>query len=62
MLESRNVDHVKTNCSWDMFSCKNSGGLSVWWVLQKYFNYVPMLESRNMDHMKGNCSGDILLW
>jgi len=27
MLELRIVDHVKSNCSWDMFSWKNSGGL-----------------------------------
>jgi len=27
MLESRNVDHVKSNCWWDMFLWKNSGGL-----------------------------------
>jgi len=24
MLESRNVDDVKSNCSWDMFLWKNS--------------------------------------
>jgi len=29
---------------------------TVSWVLQKYFNFVPMLESRNVDHMKSNCS------
>jgi len=27
MLESRNVDHMKGNCSWDRFLWKNSGGL-----------------------------------
>jgi len=27
MLESRNVDHVQSNCSWDMLLWKNSGGL-----------------------------------
>jgi len=27
MLESRNVDHVKSNCSWDMFLWKNSSSL-----------------------------------
>jgi len=27
MLESRKVDHVKTNCSWDMFLWKKSSGL-----------------------------------
>jgi len=27
MLESQNVDHVKGNCSWDMFLWKNSGRL-----------------------------------
>ena len=26
-LESRNMDRVKTNCSWDMVLWKNSGGL-----------------------------------
>ena len=29
---------------------------TVSWVLQKYFNFVPLLESRNVDHMKSNCS------
>jgi len=27
MLESRNVDHVKSNFSWDMFFWKTSGEL-----------------------------------
>jgi len=27
MIESRNVDHVKSDCSWDTFLWKNSGGL-----------------------------------
>jgi len=27
MLESRDVDHMKGNWSWDMFLWKNSGGL-----------------------------------
>jgi len=27
MLESRNVDHMKGNCSWDTILWKNSGGL-----------------------------------
>ena len=31
-------------------------GYTVSWVLQKYFNFVPMLESRNVDHMTSNCS------
>jgi len=29
MLESRNVDHVKSNCSWDKFFWKNSSGLHI---------------------------------
>jgi len=27
MLESRNVDHMKGNCLWEMFLWKNSSGL-----------------------------------
>jgi len=27
MLESPNVDHMKSNCSWVMFLWRNSGGL-----------------------------------
>jgi len=26
MLESQKVDYLKSNCSWDMFLWKNSGG------------------------------------
>jgi len=45
MLESQNVDHMKSNCS-DIT------------VSQNYFNFVPMLESRNMDPLKINFSCD----
>jgi len=27
MLESRNMDHMKSSCSWNMFLWKTSGGL-----------------------------------
>ena len=37
MLESRNVDHVKSNCSWDMFLWKNSGGLHTFMSFSKKF-------------------------
>ena len=37
MLESRNVDHVKSNCSWDMFLWKNSGGLHTFMSFSKIF-------------------------
>jgi len=52
MLESRNVDHVKNNCSWALILWKILAEFTVSWVFQKYFNFVPMLESRNVDHMK----------
>jgi len=52
MLESRNVDHIKSDCS----------DITVSSVFHNYFNFVPMLESRIMDHMKGNCSWDMFLW
>jgi len=42
MLESRNVDHVKSNCS----------DVTVSSVFHNYFNFVPMLESRNVDPLK----------
>jgi len=45
MLESRNVDHMKSNCS----------DITVSSVFQKYFVFVvPMLESRNMNPLKNN--------
>ena len=48
MLESRNVDHMKSNCS----------NITVSSVFHNYFNFVPMLESRNMDPLKNNFSFD----
>jgi len=64
MLESRNVDHVKSNCSWDMFLWKEFGrfhSFTVSRVFQNYFNFVPMLESQIVDHIKTNCSWDMFL-
>jgi len=49
MLESQNVDHLKSNCS----------DITVSSVFHNYFNFVPMLKSRNMDHVKSNCSWDM---
>ena len=43
-------------CSWKYAT------LTLSWVFQKYFNFVPMLESRNVDHMKSDCSWDMFLW
>jgi len=37
ILESHNVDHVKGNCSWDMFLWKNSGGLHSFMSFSKIF-------------------------
>jgi len=37
MQESRNVDNVKSNCSWDKFLWKNSGGLHTFMSLSKLF-------------------------
>jgi len=48
MLESRKVDHMKSNCS----------DITVSSVFLNYFNFVPMLESRNMDPLKNNFSCD----
>jgi len=62
MLESRNVDHGKSNCSWDMFFWKNPGRIHIFISFSKYFNFVPMLESRNMEHVKSICSWDMFLW
>jgi len=61
-LESRNVDHVRSNCSWECFSDKIQADCTLSWVFQKYFNIVPILESPNVDHMKGNCSWGMFLW
>jgi len=62
ILESRNVDHVNSYCSWDMFLWKISGDDTLSSVFQKYFNFVPMLQLRNVDHVKSNCSWDIFSW
>ena len=62
MLESRNVDHVKGNCSWDMLCEKIQADFSVSWDFQKYFNFVPKLQSGNVDHVKSNWSWDMFLW
>jgi len=48
MLESRNVDHMKSNCS----------DITVSSVFHNHFNFVPMLESRNMDPLKNDFSCD----
>jgi len=57
MLESRNVDRMKGDFSWDMLFCeKILADCTLSWVFQKYFNFVPMLESRNVDHVKSICS------
>jgi len=52
MPESRNVDHMNSNCS----------DITVSSVFHNYFNFFTMLESRNMDDVKSNCSWDIFLW
>ena len=62
MLESRNVDHMKANCSWDMFLWKIPVDYTLSWAFQKYFNFALMLESRNVDHVKSDCSRDMFLW
>jgi len=35
MLESRNVDHMKSSCSWDMFFWKNQADFAVSSVSRK---------------------------
>jgi len=47
-LESRNVDHMKSNWS----------DITVSSVFHNWFNFVPMLESRNVDPLKHNFSCD----
>jgi len=37
MPESRNVDHMKDNCSSDMFSWRNSGGLHSFTCFSRMF-------------------------
>jgi len=39
MLESRNVDNMKVNCSWDIFLWKNYGGHRNF----KYFKIISTL-------------------
>jgi len=51
MLESRNMDHTKRNCSWDMFLWKIWGGLYTFMSFSKIFQ-LYMLESSWIDRMK----------
>ena len=44
------------------FCEKNLADFTVSWVVQKYFNFVPMLAARNVDHVKSNCSWVMFLW
>ena len=37
MLESCNLEHMKANCSWDMFLWKNSSGLHTFMTFSKIF-------------------------
>jgi len=37
MLETRNVNHMKSNCSWDMCLRKNSGGFHSFISFSKIF-------------------------
>jgi len=37
MLEPWNMDHVKSNCSWDMFLWKNSGWLQSFMGISEMF-------------------------
>jgi len=39
LVESRNVHHVKGNCSWDMFLWKNSGGRHSFMNFSKIFQF-----------------------
>jgi len=39
VLESRNMHHVKSNCSWDMFLWKNSGGLHIFMSSSEIFQF-----------------------
>jgi len=48
MLESRNLDHMKSIWS----------NITVVSVSQNCFNFVAMLESQNMDPLKNNFSCD----
>jgi len=39
MLESPNVDHMKRNCSWDIFLWRNSGGLHSFMSSSEIFQF-----------------------
>jgi len=53
MLESRNVDHIKGNRSWDMFLWKNSGGRHSFTSFSKIFQFCTHSRITNVDHVKG---------
>jgi len=57
MLELRNVDHMKSNGSWDMFLWKNSSRLHSFMSYSEIFQFCSRARfTRNVDHLKGNCS------
>jgi len=44
MLQSREMDQKKSNCSCDVFLWKSLGDITVSCVFHNYFNFVPMLK------------------
>jgi len=51
MLESRNVDDMKGNRSWDMFLWKNSGGRHSFTSFSKIFQFCTHSRITNVDHV-----------
>jgi len=49
MLELRKVDHVKSNCLWNMFWEKIQADFTVSWVFHKYFNFRQSLPRPSND-------------
>jgi len=62
MLESRNVDHVKSDCSWDMFLWKNSGGRHTFMSFSKIFRLCNHARITKCGSRERKLTWDMFLW
>jgi len=65
MLESLNVGHMKSNCSWDLFLWNKFWPyITVSWNFQNYLNFLPtlQLQLRNVSQLKDTVHETHLFW
>ena len=62
MLESRNVDHMKANCSWHMFLWINSGGLDSFMSSSEIFQFFSLARITKYRSHENNCSDITVSW